>query len=123
MRPEESEIARMSRLESGRAFHMTFRYIDDTLSFDNSLWVEGTAKPLQDGGVYPEWLTFNDTSLVRSHYTSANFLVSIYLLVAKDKSLVTCMIKGKIFLFLCNVTLICLVLCPRPWFIVCFSHC
>jgi hypothetical protein len=74
VRPEESEIARMSRLESGRAFHMTFRYIDDTLSFDNSLWVEGTAKPLQDGGVYPEWLTFNDTSLVRSHYTSANFL-------------------------------------------------
>jgi hypothetical protein len=74
VRPEESEIVRMNRLESGRAFHMTFRYIDDTLSFDNPLWVEGTAKPLQDGGVYPEWLTFNDTSLVRSHFTSANFL-------------------------------------------------
>ena len=58
----ETHAERNMRLEEGKRFHMSFRYIDDTLSFDNERWGTDTAKSLEAGGIYPHWLTFNDTS-------------------------------------------------------------
>ena len=71
-RPGETDAERQSRLDQGRSFHMTFRYIDDTLSFDNDQWETDTSRTLEDGGIYPKWLTFNDTSF--PNLLSANFL-------------------------------------------------
>ena len=54
---------------TARSFHMSFRLIDDLLSVDNSLlrdYIDLPApKTLDDGvgGIYPEELTLNDTSL------------------------------------------------------------
>ena len=43
----ETHAERNMRLEEGKRFHMSFRYIDDTLSFDNERWGTDTAKSLE----------------------------------------------------------------------------
>jgi hypothetical protein len=45
------------------AFHLTFRYIDDTLSIDNPFWQHYVSKPAEEGGIYPTALVLNDTSI------------------------------------------------------------
>jgi hypothetical protein len=50
-------------VERARQFHLTFRFIDDTLSVDNvPEWEEACRVPAEDGGLYPAALTLNDTS-------------------------------------------------------------
>ena len=46
-----SDVAR------ARLFHLTFRYIDDTLSIDNPAWCDAVK-----AGLYPRSLTLNDTT-------------------------------------------------------------
>lgn len=78
----ESEF--INRLEAKRGrdvaaqFHMSFRYIDDTLSVDNPYWrqyVERKADPQafdEIGGIYPSALTLNDTTVSKDE--QVNFL-------------------------------------------------
>lgn len=49
--------------KTAEQFHRTFRFIDDTLSFDNALWPAFTSKSSEEGGIYPSALTYNDTSV------------------------------------------------------------
>jgi hypothetical protein len=56
--------ANKSDLSEAAAFHMTFRYIDDTLSIDNPFWVKAVARDSSVGGMYPAELLLNDTTPV-----------------------------------------------------------
>jgi len=44
-------------------FHITFRMIDDTCSVDNPHWMSSISKPYEQGGIYPQSLTLNDTTV------------------------------------------------------------
>ena len=57
---ESAYIDRLLRTEPARAasFHMTFRYIDDTLSIDNPLWQQAIDAKL----IYPAQLSLADTT-------------------------------------------------------------
>jgi hypothetical protein len=44
-------------------FHMSFRFIDDTLSVDNAYWMESIRRPHEEGGIYPRALIMNDTTV------------------------------------------------------------
>jgi hypothetical protein len=52
-----------------RAFHSTFRFIDDVLSIDNPFWEKYVGKPFEEGGIYPKALTLNNTSLSNKEVT------------------------------------------------------
>jgi hypothetical protein len=49
--------------KTAEMFHRTFRFIDDTLSFNNLEWPVFVSKSSDAGGIYPSALTFNDTSV------------------------------------------------------------
>lgn len=49
--------------QQARAFHMSFRLIDDVLSIDNSAIVRAIRRPAEEGGLYPRALQLNDTSV------------------------------------------------------------
>ena len=59
------------------AFHLTFRYIDDTLSIDNPFWERFAGKCSEEGGLYPRALvlnkthrSINDTTFIGIHIVS-----------------------------------------------------
>jgi hypothetical protein len=49
--------------ERARAFHMTFRLIDDLLSVDNRYWRQYSQLAAEDGGIYPKALLLNSTQI------------------------------------------------------------
>jgi len=49
-------------LEKARQFHMSFRLLDDTLSFNNSAWEEAIENVYEQGGMYPQALIYNSTN-------------------------------------------------------------
>jgi hypothetical protein len=49
--------------KTAEMFHRTFRFIDDTLSFNNLDWPFFVSKSSDAGGIYPSALTYNDTSV------------------------------------------------------------
>lgn len=55
-----------------KCFHMSFRYIDDTLSVDNPLWAAAVSEPAENDGLYPRALTLNQTN--SGHPELAEFL-------------------------------------------------
>jgi len=56
--------------DKARRFHMTFRFIDDLLSLDNTDWPEAVSKSATEGGLYPSELELGDTSIAddESHF-------------------------------------------------------
>ncbi len=57
-----SSLVEAKDTETARAFHMTFRYIDDVLSVDNPHWQHSSSVPHEHGGLYPSALRLNSTS-------------------------------------------------------------
>jgi hypothetical protein len=53
----------LTDLEAAAGFHMTFRLIDDVLSVDNPVFREHVRVPAEDGGLYPQALSLNETSI------------------------------------------------------------
>lgn len=52
----------MEDKKAAALFHMSFRYIDDTLSVDNPLWLAAVSQSSDEGGIYPSELQLNDTT-------------------------------------------------------------
>jgi hypothetical protein len=52
--------------EQAQAFHMLFRFIDDTLSIDNPYWMNAATQP-PPFGIYPPELRLNSTSISLRH--------------------------------------------------------
>jgi hypothetical protein len=65
------QLVAEGRSEIAEMFHRTFRFIDDTLSFNNLHWPNFVSKSSDAGGIYPSALTYNDTSVSA---TSVHFL-------------------------------------------------
>ena len=66
-------LLQQGRVQEAQKFHATFRLIDDTLAFANSILWKQFAEDLtaENGGIYPAALTYGDTSLSARH---VNFL-------------------------------------------------
>jgi hypothetical protein len=64
-------LVRQRLLEQAFAFHLTFRYIDDSLSIDNPQWKEAC---VGSTGIYPKELILNDTTPAtgRVHFIGMN---------------------------------------------------
>jgi hypothetical protein len=56
-------LTRSNEVEKAQAFHLSFRLIDDVLSFDNPYWNDAVGTPAEDGGLYPKALKLTDTSI------------------------------------------------------------
>jgi hypothetical protein len=67
------------RSETAEMFHRTFRFIDDTLSFNNQYWPIFVSKSSEAGGIYPSALTYNDTSIcdTKVHFLGMQFEVDL----------------------------------------------
>lgn len=62
---ESEYVDRIARqnLQRARAFHMSFRFIDDVLSIDNACWLRAVRRPAEEGGLYPRALQLNATAV------------------------------------------------------------
>jgi hypothetical protein len=62
---ESNFIDKLSKISVAKArrFHLTFRFIDDVLSLDNTHWAEAVENDAANGGLYPGELALSDTSL------------------------------------------------------------
>jgi len=60
------DTLRETDLEKARVFHLTFRLIDDVLSCDNP-FASLFKTPKEEGGIYPAFLTCNQTNTEISH--------------------------------------------------------
>jgi hypothetical protein len=58
-----TNVKRSQGLNAAQNFHMTFRLIDDVMAIDNPLWAAAVSKPFEAGGMYPEALQLNDTTV------------------------------------------------------------
>jgi len=58
----DSLLANAKTHTHARAFHLSFRYIDDTLAVDNPFWAHAVSQSIENGGMYPSELTLNDTT-------------------------------------------------------------
>lgn len=64
--------------EAASRFNTTFRQIDDTLSIDNPHWERYALPPISAGGIYPDWLPYNNTrkSAIETNFIGMNIKLS-----------------------------------------------
>ncbi len=85
----DSLLARQQH-EIASQFHMTFRFIDDTLSLNNPLWREYTSRPAEEGGIYPRALTLSDTRISEQETNFLGIKIKI-----GNKGRITCDVHDK----------------------------
>jgi len=75
------------QFEEAKQCHMTFRLIDDVSSIDNPKFQQYACLPIRQGGIYPEELKLNDTSIspkevrflgMTMKYIDGELVVSVY---------------------------------------------
>ena len=55
--------------DTAAAFHLTFRLIDDVLSVDNPAFKPAAVVPAERGGIYPQALLLNETTITNKEVT------------------------------------------------------